>query len=456
MTKYLVLDTNILLLDANNLITLGKDSTTIVLPETVLDEIDSKKSSLTEIGYQAREVGRLLTRAARIGTRSDATCSVTILSIDDVIVEVMSLKTYPIDLSFDRNVVSDRKIIAVAQRYTEQHIDAEVTFISNDVMCRIRAESLGLRISDLKQVEGTEISFIRGITLGDEDFRTAHNRTVEEIDVDYLPNYFNYVLTNSNTNQVKLATVSNKRLQIIGKETETELRKQDIKPANMEQLFFSKALQDTSIDINICEAKSGTGKTLVAISNGIRSIRRGDYDQLLYIRASVDDVEREEEVGFLSGNTEKMEVYLHPFHDSLDTIIRSRHKDSKLKGPELEVKIAEDVEKLKLTCNMQAMIGLGMRGRTFNNAYVIIDEAQNNSKASIQKMLTRFGHGCKVVVIGSQAQIDNSYITKYTNGLGVLLDACKREHENINLHAVNLPKILRGPIAEFSENLYSN
>lgn len=453
--KYKVLDTNILLLDANNIINLGADGATIVLPETVLDEIDSKKSTLTEIGYQAREVGRLLTRAKREGTKSTKTFSITVLSIDGVRIEVMSLKTYPIDLSFDRNVISDRKIIAVAQQYVEIYNSLKVTFISNDVMCRIRAESLGLRISDLKQVEGTEMSFIRGITLGDEDFRTAHNRNVEEIDPEYLPNYFNYVLTNSNTNQVKLATVGNKRLQVIGKETETDIRRQDIKPANMEQLFFSKALQDTTININICEAKAGTGKTLVAISNGIRAVRRNDYEQLLYIRASVDDVEREEEIGFLSGNEEKLEVYLHPFHDSLDTIIRSRHKDSKLKGPDLEVKIAEEIERLKLTCNMQAMIGLGMRGRTFNNAYIIIDEAQNNSKASLQKILTRFGHGCKIVIIGSNQQIDNAYITKYTNGLGVLLDACKREHEVVNLHAVHLPKILRGPIAEFAEELYS-
>jgi len=73
----------------------------------------------------------------------------------------------------------------------------------------------------------------------------------------------------------------------------------------------------------------------------------------------------------------------------------------------------------------------------------------------MQKMLTRFGKGCKIVVIGSNKQIDNAYLTKYTNGLSVLLDACKSSHPNINLHAVSLPKVVRGPIAEFSEDLFS-
>ncbi len=453
--QYKTLDTNILLIDANNLINLGKDGSTVVLPETVLDELDSKKSLLNELGYQARELGRLLTRATTVSVKSDQDTSITTLKLDDTTIEVVSFKRYDIELSIDSKIINDRKIIYAAQHYHNLYGD-KAMFISNDVMCKLRAGSLGIPSEDLKQVEDTNIQFTRTIQVDDEAFRSLHYANITDLDPQHEPQFFNYIVTNPNTENVKLGVVTNGKLQIIGKDTEKDLRRQDINPGNTEQLFFTKALQDPTISINMCEAKAGSGKTIVSISNGIRMVRKGVYDQLIYLRASVDDVDRAEEVGFLSGNDEKMQVYLHPLEDSLDFIIRSRLKSSKLKGIQLEEKVAEEIENLKLDCNIQQLIGLGLRGRTFQNAYVIIDEAQNQSKASLQKMLTRFGKGCKIVVIGSNNQIDNPYITKYTNGLGVLLNACKQTHENINLHAVSLPKVLRGPVAEFAEELYSN
>lgn len=452
---YKILDTNILLLDAYNLITLGRDGSIIVLPETVLDELDSKKSLLNELGYQAREVGRLLTRATKVSTNKTDGLAITKLQLNDTNIEVVSADNYNIELTIDSKIINDRKIIYIAQQYTKLMADQDVTFISNDVMCRLRADSMQIKVADLKQIEDTDIVFTRTLEVDEETFRTLHHSNIRDIDPKYKPNYFNYIITNPSTGQVKLGVVASNKLQVIGRDTETDLRKQDINPANAEQLFFSKALQDPDISINICEAKAGSGKTMAAISNGIRNVRKGLYNQLIYIRASVDDVDRAEEIGFLAGNDEKKAVYLHPLDDTLDYIIRKRYKGSKLKSSVLEEKIEEEITELKEQCNIQSMIGLGMRGRTFHNAYVIIDEAQNQSQASLQKMLTRFGTNCKIVVIGSNNQIDNSYITKYTNGLSVLLDACTKEQSKVNLHAVSLPKVLRGPIAEFAENLFS-
>jgi PhoH-like ATPase len=104
---------------------------------------------------------------------------------------------------------------------------------------------------------------------------------------------------------------------------------------------------------------------------------------------------------------------------------------------------------------IEAMIGLGLRGRTFSDTVAIIDEAQNMSKASLQKVLTRFGKNCKVIVIGSNRQIDNPYITKYTNGLSVVLDAATKQTSTINMHVVPLTKVLRSDIAEWAENIFS-
>ena len=224
---------------------------------------------------------------------------------------------------------------------------------------------------------------------------------------------------------------------------------------NSGQLFLSRAIQNPLVDVVVCEALAGSGKTVTALSNAIQLVKHGKHNSIVYIRASVDDVDKAEEIGFLSGNDEKMQVYLHPLEDTLDFLARSNHKDNKLKGKEYEEMISEKVDEMKSKYCIEAMIGLGLRGRTFSDTVAIIDEAQNMSKASLQKVLTRFGKNCKVIVIGSNRQIDNPYITKYTNGLSVVLDAATKPSDLINMHVVPLNKVLRSNIAEWSENIFA-
>ena len=183
--------------------------------------------------------------------------------------------------------------------------------------------------------------------------------------------------------------------------------------------------------------------------------RNSPYNQIIYVRASVDDVEKVEEVGFLSGNDEKMAVYFHPLHDALDFIVRKKYKNCNKKGDDLEKYLAEQRDELIARCNIQAMTGLGMRGRTFPHAIIIIDEFQNNSQPSAQKMITRSGTDSKYILIGSQRQIDNPYITKYNNGLSVILDEASRPQEDIVMHAVCLKNVIRSKLADWAERIFS-
>ena len=183
--------------------------------------------------------------------------------------------------------------------------------------------------------------------------------------------------------------------------------------------------------------------------------KNNPYESILYIRASIDDVPSEEAVGFLPGLEEKFAVYYHPIKDAIEHIARKKLSASKLKGGELENAIQEEVDKIIAKYHIQFMTGLGQRGRTLTNCIAIIDEVQGQSKSSLQKMLTRFGKGCKVIIIGSQRQIDNAYITKYNNGLSVLLDDCSKESTKIKKFAINLRKVVRSPLAEWAENLFS-
>lgn len=455
MTNYLVLDTNILLLDANNLINLGDEDTQIILPSTVLDEVDSKKSGFTEIAFQAREIGRLLTSGHKRKSVQTTDFTYTVITIDKRVVIVVEPNSYPSFSDTEPNIIADRKIIHTAQLwYNTEH---DTVFMSNDVMCRLRAIAVGLPTRELRQSQQTDFEFIKYLEVSDEQFVSLHNKPIIDINLNHKPENYNYVFTAPSTAQHKLAYIDNGSIQIIGKVTEDELRRQEISPINSEQLFMSRAIQDTTIDIVVVEALAGSGKSLVALSNAIKLVKsQSPYNSIIYIRNSVDDVgSKDEEIGFLSGNEEKMNVYLHPLQDSLDAIIRGKYSNSKLKGEELENYLAEQRQKLISDCRITGMIAIGTRGRTFNDAIVILDEAQNMSKATMVKLLTRIGKNCKVIITGSLKQIDSAYINKYSSGLTTILNACTELHDDIKLCAVPLTKVVRGRITAFAEKIFS-
>ena len=449
----LVLDTNILLIDAHNLLTLS-DGMQVALPETVLEEMDSKKSLLNELGYQAREFGRLLARAEIVDINQKDDATITEMSLDGHTLLVVSLKNYIGERGSDS--YNDQKIIQVAQYMDKEN---DVTFMSNDVMCRLRALSTGLTCSDFKVVEDADFSFIKELDVDFDIFAKLDNADITTIDPDYSTEFYSYKFKNGDSGQVKLATIANNRISVIDKDIEKDLRAQDINPMNAEQLLFSKAIQDPNIGIIVSEAKAGSGKTAIALSNAIQLVSKHknaqSYRNIIYIRNSIDDVDRGEDIGYLAGNEEKLNVYLHPLHDTLDYIIRNKYKASRETGQQLEDKIEEGIEKLVEDCGIEGMIALGLRGRTFNDSVIIVDEAQNMSKSTLQKILTRIGKNCKVIIVGSNRQIDNAYLTKYTNGLSTVLDGCKRHHDGIQLFAIQLQKVLRGPIAEFAEAIFS-
>jgi len=451
-----VLDTNILLLSAHNLYTVGNKEDTIVIPETVLDEIDSKKSGLGELAYQAREFGRLMTAATYIGQTHKGSATYINYKVKDTTVTIVALGEYPSYAGMEKNVLNDRKIIECALAYKKAvQPDEEVVFMTNDIACGIRAQSLGLESTQLREVEDKQVVYNKVISVeSDEAFRVMHGKQIKDYDSNYVTGNFNYRFENTASGQVKLATVKRNTINVLGKDSEVELRKQEVAPRNSGQLFMSRALQDSTTQLVIVEAPAGSGKTLLALSNAIKLVKiNSPYRSIMYIRASVDDVDDIEAVGFLKGNAdEKNAMYFYPALDAIGYMAKQRI-GAKVRGKELEEKLKQTTDKIIEDCDIQMFTGLGMRGRTFEDAVVILDEAQNLSKASMRKILTRFGKNCKIVIIGSNKQIDNPYVTRYTNGLSVLLDAATNEQQ-IDMHVVSLDKVVRSEFAEFAENIF--
>ena len=454
--SYLCLDTNILLLDANNLLSLGSDHT-IVIPETVLDEADSKKSGFSEIAFQARELGRLLTRATMLSTKTDNNLVINTLELNNTKIEIVSLKEYPDYSDTEPNIINDRKIIEVALAYKAAN-RVPIKFMSNDVMCRIRAGSMGLDTMDLKMVSDVPPQFVYTADISVEQASTLATTPISTLFPDVPMESKSFVLTNSYTGQVILATRRGEYLNILDKKAETALHKQELPPINVNQTLMAMHILDRSTDVIVCNAKAGSGKTFVALSNAMELVSTNTpYESILYIRNTVDDVgEKDEEIGFLSGNDEKIKGYLYPFYDTIETIVRNKLKSSKLKGAELQEKVEEESYNLINKYNMQALTAMHMRGRTFNNAVVIIDEAQNMSQATMVKLLTRMGKNTKIIIIGSLNQIDSKYLSKYTSALSILLGSCAYNPDStINAVGIPLHKVVRGPITEWAESLFS-
>ena len=461
--KYYVLDTNILLEDANNIFKLSQEGTNlIILPETVLDEIDTKKSGFDEINFQAREFARILENSKINFSKSQDEYKIIRLTINEnTNIDVISKDTYDVKTnSTSLNIINDRKILEVAS-FAKEYYQKDIEFISLDIMARTRAISLDIKTDSLTASEKGEFDykFVKEITIDFNQQEELDNEEIIKFDKEYEPHNYSYCFKIKSSDQVILATIQNKRIRLLD---EGDVRNQIITPLNKEQLFFSNALLNHFYNVLIVEAKAGSGKTLLALSAALRLVRQKNYQRIIYIRNSVESLDKGEDVGYLPGLEEKFKIYNHPLMDSLDYIIRSDYKKKKSKkNPENiqeldESEVSARIEQLITNYSIETMWVGEMRGRTLSNAFVIIDEAQNMSNKTMQMVLSRIDNSCKVVVLGSNKQIDNFYVNKYTNSLTTLLKATRHENSLVNTFAIKLEKVLRGPITEWAEQIFSN
>ncbi len=461
--KYYVLDTNILLEDANNIFKLSQEGTNlIILPETVLDEIDTKKSGFDEINFQAREFARILENSKINFSKSQNEYKIIRLTINEnTNIDVISKNTYDVKTnSTSLNIINDRKILEVAT-FAKEYYKKDIEFISLDIMARTRAISLDIKTDSLTASEKGEFDyrFVKEITIDFNQQEDLDNEEIIKFDKEYEPHNYSYCFKIKSSDQIILATIQNKRIRLLD---EGDVRNQIITPLNKEQLFFSNALLNHFYNVLIVEAKAGSGKTLLALSAALRLVRQKNYQRVIYIRNSVESLDKGEDVGYLPGLEEKFKIYNHPLMDSLDYIIRSEYKKKKSKKnpeniPELdENEVTTRIEQMISNYSIETMWVGEMRGRTLSNAFVIIDEAQNMSNKTMQMVLSRIDNSCKVVVLGSNKQIDNFYVNKYTNSLTTLLKATRHENSLVNTFAIKLEKVLRGPITEWAEQIFSN
>lgn len=448
-----VLDTNVILEDANQLLTIsdgGKNL--IVLPETVIDELDSKKTGFDEINFQAREFGRILSDSEVIGTKKvGSKKDVTIMSValGDIRIDIVSFKDYALQ-DVDKSVINDRKIIKVASFATKYYKDPDNTYLlSNDIMCRTRAISLNVMAEGIaKNSEALVNEFVKELHVDNSSFNVIEGKDIAEFDETYKPENYCYHFKAPDGHD-RLGYIVRGKIKFISDDMFNGLA---VKPLNAGQRFAMAGMLDEDVDIAVVEALAGSGKTLLALSAGMKMVRQGKYDKIIYIRNSVESVDKAEEVGFLPGLEEKFKIYNYPLLDTLEFIAQREMK--KKENKESQESVNGKVEDLINKYHIETMWNGSIRGRTISRAYVIIDEAQNFSKKSLQTVLTRLDKDSKVICIGSNRQIDHPYVNKYTNGLSILLKALKEDNGEVIVYGAELDKVVRGKITEFAERIF--
>ncbi len=333
------------------------------------------------------------------------------MNIDKTIIDVISKEQY--DVKSDNtalNIFNDRKIIELAS-FSSQHYSKEVEFLSLDIMARIRAISVGLKANSLQgSKEEFDYEFVKNIQIDFDDLENLNNQNITNYDTNYKYHNFSYCFNVKNSDQVVLATIEHQKIQILD---EAEIRNQIITPLNKEQLFFSNAINEPYFNILVVDAKAGSSKTLLGLSGAIKLVRKKQYQKIIYIRNSIESLDKGEDVGYLPGLEEKFLIYNHPLMDSLNHMVRSEHKKKhankdKLQYKELDEKeVALRIETMIENYGIETMWVGEMRGRTLSNSFIIIDEAQNMSNKTMQMVMSRIDNSCKVIILGSNKQIDN-------------------------------------------------
>lgn len=451
-----VLDTNIILNDANDIFSISQNGNNlIILPETTIDELDSKKSGFDEINFQAREFGRILSEAEVISTTrvgTDITNTIMRIKVKNkIIIDIISISDYKLG-DVDKGILNDRKIIQVAafaKDHYKETVSNEVVLLSLDVMCRTRAISLNVKTETLhnKRVD-KEYEFIKELEISSTLLNTLSNKDIKSIDPEYKNENYCYIFKAETGHNVP-GVIVNGRIELLD---ENQLRKHIVKPKNMGQLFAYYGMTNPIYNICLIDALAGSGKTLMAVAAGMRNIDKGNYNKIIYVRNSIESVDKGEDVGYLPGLEEKFRIYNMPLYDTLEFIATQLLKDSKKEDQE---SVQAKVDELKSKYNIETCWPGEMRGRTLSNAFVIIDEMQNMSNKTSQLVLSRLDDNCKAVCIGSNRQIDNMYINKYTNSMTVMLEEMTNSQEEVNLFATQLNKVVRGRITQFAERIYS-
>ncbi|WP_285414524.1 PhoH family protein [Variovorax sp. efr-133-TYG-130] len=441
--KLFVLDTNVLLHDPMCLFRFEEHD--IFLPMIVLEELDGHKKGTTEVARNGRQTSRTLDALA---AAQDADIDKG-LKLDTTGHREaggrLFFQTAPLDYSLPISLPqgkADNQILGVVQALRDEYATdkpgkpkQEVVLVSKDINMRVKARALGLAADDYqndKTLEDGDLLYAGSLALP-PDFWTRQSKTVESwqsgsntfyrISGPLVPNlYINqFVFFEAPGEPSMYARVTEIRdktavLKTLKDYSSGKNAVWGVNTRNREQNFAMNLLMDPEIDFVTLTGTAGTGKTLMALASGLTQVlddRR--YTEIIMTRATVSVGE---DIGFLPGTEEeKMGPWMGALDDNLEFLAKGDG------GGAGEWGRAATNELIRSRIKVKSMNF--MRGRTFLNKYVIIDEAQNLTPKQMKTLITRAGPGTKIICMGNLAQIDTPYLTEGSSGLTFAVDKFK-------------------------------
>ncbi|WP_299879796.1 PhoH family protein [uncultured Cocleimonas sp.] len=453
--KIYVIDTNIILHNPQGIKQLSQDNNNIVvIPETVLVELEEFKKGSGELSYQARSFARMLAACKVDKIDQKKECRVVKLRFNDsASIHLFSKNKYESDLDAAHIAESnDKRIVEVAEAAQSYYKGHKIIFLSLDIYARMFGLFSGIKVQTLYEDRSDlpPFHFFKSIEVDSSLFNGMQNSDITDYDDNYQNDNFNYEFVSKDGNRQYGIVSKGGKIDIVNEKE--DFNGLSIKPMNMKQMFLLKAMLSDYFDITVVDAKAGSGKTLLAFAAAMRLIDLGHYEKIVYVRNSIESVDKGAEVGFLSGNDEKFRVYNMALYDTLEFIAKTqlKRRESVLQQEALEMKVEYLVNKY----NIEKLWPGEARGRTLSNAIVILDEWQNSSNNTTQLVLSRLDQSCKAIIIGSNRQIDNIYLNRYNNGLTTLLKQTTNKHEEVSMYAIELERSVRGKFAQFAEEIF--
>ena len=433
--KLFVLDTNVLMHDPMCLYRFEEHD--IFLPMIVLEELDSNKKGMTEVARNARQTSRSLDALAGakeadmgLGLKLDTTGH---LEAGGKLFFQTQTLNYTLPSSLPQGK-ADNQILGVVEALRPLHPGRQVVLVSKDINMRVKARALGLAAEDYqsdKALDDGEFLYSGALALP-ADFWTKHGKTVESwqqglytfyrisgpIVPEMMVNQFVYFESPGEPNLYARVTEIRAKTAVLKTLKDYNHLKHavwGVTTRNREQNFAMNLLLDPEVDFVTLTGNAGTGKTLMALAAGLTQVldeRR--YTEIIMTRATVSVGE---DIGFLPGTEEeKMGPWMGALDDNLEVLAKTETSAGEW-GRSATNELIRSRIKIK-SMNF-------MRGRTFLNKYVIIDEAQNLTPKQMKTLITRAGPGTKIVCMGNLQQIDTPYLTEGSSGLTFAVDKFK-------------------------------
>ena len=418
-----VLDTNVLLYDADALKKFGKAD--IYLPIVVISELDNYKKGLSSVNQNSRRVSRFLDKLRQKGNFNEG-----------ISIGRGKGKLYILNGSFfdDKQYkTNDEKILHFAQKLQQTLPDKQVVLVTKDLNMRIMANTMNLHTIDYtnENISEKDIELFPNneIELAEKDLNNLYSEgsilwpnTHEFFENQYLLlKYNNNIIDVLQYKQGKLVLVNMKGIY----------NNNYVYPKNIEQQILLHALFDDNIKILFVIGLTGTGKTLLTLGAGLRQIEMNKFKKIFITRNTIPV--GKDDLGFLPGTLdEKLSPWFSFLGDALENLIEANSKEL-------------------IYQNLIEVGAVGfIRGRTFKNTFMIYEECQNNFVSDIKNVISRAGENSKVVLLGDPYQIDNPLLAENDNGLVVASEKLKGQPE---VGIVYLTKCERSRIAELSNYL---